>query len=139
MGLITIEKTIGNFDYLHPDKTEIAYSFIGLPDDIETKSIYFSDEYQYDLEVKIDEQYSSLDFARDLKRLIDDAYFFSTSMSYIEKVIKYLEENEEEQRFLLIEKLLEDYILEKKKILRRINGINNRIKELEGIREKLKK
>lgn len=131
MELITVHKRKGHYR-LFENGEQFCYHFNGLPDGfINRRSFVFDDMYCFDLDVEIDESYTALDFAIDLRMISRKEYFFWSDEQYLQAIIEYLEQNADEQQKLLTQKLLRDSIEEKETLIKKIERLQAKIEKYE--------
>ena len=128
MELVTVSKSRGNYDWFNPDNQDICYKFNGIPKEIAYPSVVVSDVYELDLEVPDGGGYSPLMFAQDLLEAIGKYYLIFTAREGLEKIIKYLSDNEEEQSKLYFENEYNSLVLKEKELSRNLEKIREIIK-----------
>jgi len=118
MNLITVTKNKGHYNFLDLNETGIAYDFYGLPEELSHRSIIVPDKYEFDFSALPDSpEYSVLQFAKDLHNAIIQYYFWTSKTHSLELIIKYLEENEEEQEKLFLENYVGELKDKKEKMM----------------------
>ena len=89
MDLVKVSKSIGRFDWFHLDEKQVSIIFYGLPPHLERNYIV-NLEYEY-IDITDTE-----DVARELCSIYS-TYIYASSQKKILEVLKWLEENSEEQ------------------------------------------
>ena len=130
MELITITKRVGHFDLFHDNEKEIQYKFWNVPLGVAKWHWFcFPDEDKFDLEMP-DHTYSALEFSKDLKNIAKKHFLWWDNEDF-NSILKYLEDNNEEQELLMREKYKQDLLKEKDNIEKRLAYIQKKLDDWE--------
>lgn len=127
MELITVTKRRGNYDWLHPEKTQIAYEFWNI-ENTRHGSVVVNDNI--DLELPDYLEYTILDFATDLLNEVKSTYLAHGSIKWLTDFVEYLKTHADEQC-----ELGRKHVISVTR--RRIDSLKRDFRELEGLLVKL--